>query len=111
MGAKFCLLFIAVSAIAAGCQQGEIELVGQSTTEDTPLFGDYVIHVNCTFRNTGKAQDLSVFAELDGAGGRWKKFASGAIGNNETREFRVSFPEAEFNLLGDNRYTYRCGLE
>lgn len=110
---RVSLLVLAVVAGLAlvACDNGKIELVGQRTTEETPLLGDYVINVHCSFRNTGKTKDVSVVAEVIGAGGQWKKFASGAIAKDENREFKIAFPEPELTLFGDNSYTYRCGLE
>jgi hypothetical protein len=103
----------AALTMTVACQfGGKIELVGQSSNEETPLFGDYAVNVICTYRNTGSAKDVSVYATLDArSGGHWKKFASGAIGKDETRQFTLRFPEIDYQLLGDNAYTYACGLE
>ena len=86
---------------------GSVELVGTQAKESFGL--DYKVHVECTVKNTGKARDVTVEAELN-KGGWWKKEKTERVLGGETKTIRVTFSEPTFLQGGLSEGEYSCRL-
>ena len=113
MRIKLVLLTLVVAAVGiTGCESGlKIELVGYESERNIPFLGEDSVVVKCRFLNKGDAVSITVKAEVNGPNGSWTKRRITNIPRDDEREIVFDFTEADFSLLGDNLYTYKCGWE
>ena len=100
-----------VFLIAACESDSKIEIVGQSAERNIPLLGEDSVIVKCQLRNEGSAVTITVKAEVNAENGYWTKRKTVGIGDGETREVVIEFPEADFALFSNNPVEYNCGWE
>jgi hypothetical protein len=89
----------------------DVQRVSARIESDSELFGDYKVHVYCSFSNSGRARVINVESTVNAQNGTFTKNRQEYIDQGQTKDFHFVFAEVDYALFGDNSLNYNCYMK